>query len=392
MEQMNELFYKDPYLREFDAEVISCTEGKKGFEVVLNDTAFYPEGGGQPADHGTLDEAAVSDVRKRDDVIIHYTDKPLTPGTRVHGVIDWERRFDHMQQHTGEHIMSGIIHRHYGYENVGFHLGADNILIDFDGPLTWEELMALEEEANRAIWKNMPIQVTYPDDEELKHLEFRSKKELSGLVRIVEVPECDICACCGTHVSRTGEVGMIKCTALENRKGGVRITLLCGGRAYRDYCRQSEQNADISHLLAAKIYETADAVKALQKSDGEKSRQINTLIQRYLALKAEALPQGEYLVIDYAEDVRPVDLRDYGNRLMEEGKAVVCAMYTNGSEENVYNYILLSQTVSLRDAGKVLNERLNGRGGGRPEMIQGTYRATREEIEAAFREVLVQGC
>ncbi|MBQ6532949.1 MAG: hypothetical protein IJI33_08095 [Solobacterium sp.] len=390
MEEMNELFYKDPYLREFDAEVVSCTEGKKGFEVVLNDTAFYPEGGGQPADHGMLDEAVVSDVRKRDDRIVHYTDKPLVPGAKVHGVIDWERRFDHMQQHTGEHIMSGIIHRHYGYENVGFHLGSDNVLIDFDGPLTWEELMVLEQEANAAIWKNMPIRVTYPDEGELKNLEFRSKKELSGLVRIVEVPECDICACCGTHVTRTGEVGMIKCTSLENRKGGVRITLLCGGRAYRDYCRQSEQNADISHLLAAKIYETADAVRALQKADGEKSRQINALTQRYLAQKAETLPAGEYLVIDYAEDVRPVDLREYGNRLMEEGKAVVCAMYTNGSEENVYNYILLSQTENLRDAGKLLNEKLNGRGGGRPEMIQGTYRASREEIEAAFREVLAR--
>ena len=175
MEEMNELFYKDPYLREFDAEVVSCTEGKKGFEVVLNDTAFYPEGGGQPADHGMLDEAVVSDVRKRDDRIVHYTDKPLVPGAKVHGVIDWERRFDHMQQHTGEHIMSGIIHRHYGYENVGFHLGSDNVLIDFDGPLTWEELMVLEQEANAAIWKNMPIRVTYPDEGELKNLEFRSK-------------------------------------------------------------------------------------------------------------------------------------------------------------------------------------------------------------------------
>lgn len=388
MDEMNELFYQNAYQREFDAKVISCTEGKKGYEVILEDTAFYPEGGGQPADHGTLNDIVVFDVKDREEGIIHYTKQPLKVGCTVHGVIDWQRRFDHMQQHTGEHILSGLIHLKYGYNNVGFHLGEDVILVDFDGPLTWEEVKEIEWESNQAIWRNEEIHVTYPSEQERKEMNYRSKIDLTGTVRIVEVPGCDVCACCGTHVSRTGEIGLIKCLSLEKHKDGVRIAMVCGNRALKDYDIQAEQNANISHLLSAKLYETSNAVEALQKSEGEKGRQVNQMVRKYFALKVSQMePQG-LLYVGYEEDVAPVELREFGNQLLEEEKAEICALYTNSKQEGVYNYLLLSNTHPLQEAGKQLNQLLNGKGGGKPEMIQGSYQASKEEIESAFLKVL----
>ena len=384
---MNELFYKDAYMTEFDAKVVSCNQGKKGYEIILDNTAFYPEGGGQPSDHGTLNGIYVFDVKNRDEGIIHYTEEPIEIGTSVHGVIDWERRFDLMQQHTGEHMISGIIHKHYGYDNVGFHLGEEYTLIDFNGPLTWEQLMELEQEANQAIYKNMPIKVTYPSDEELKEINYRTKIELEGLVRIVEVPECDICACCGTHVTRTGEVGIIKCTSLENRKDGVRITLLCGNRAYKDYCRQLDENSNVSHLLSAKIYETSKAVEQALKNSSEKDRVNRDLTRKYFKYIADTLPQSDGVVVMYEEDIKPIDLRELGNQLLEDKKAKICGLFTNG-QEGAYNYILLSQEVDLKDVGKLLNERLSGHGGGKGDMIQGTYQASKEEVESVLKEEL----
>ena len=194
--EMNELFYKDAYLKEFDAVVTSCHEGKNGFEVVLDDTAFYPEGGGQPWDTGTLNDAKVTSVRKKDGVIIHYTDKPLAEGTKVHGVIDWIRRFDHMQNHSGEHIFSGLVHKKFGYDNVGFHLH-DIVTVDFNGMMTWQDALDIEREANEIIWKDEETKISFPSKEELSSMDYRSKIELDGTVRIVEFPEGDTCACCG---------------------------------------------------------------------------------------------------------------------------------------------------------------------------------------------------
>ncbi len=385
MDEMKELFYRDPYCREFDAVVTACRPGKNGFEVSLDDTAFYPEGGGQPADHGTLNDAVVSDVRKKEDVIWHTTDREFAVGEKVHGVLDWQRRFDHMQQHTGEHMMPGIIHQHFGFENVGFHLSEENILIDFDGVFTWEDLMAMEQEANEAIWANKPIQISFPDAEELKSLEYRSKKELSGVVRIVTIPGCDVCACCGTHVARTGEVGMIKCVSLEKHKEGVRVTLLCGSRALQDYRVQLRENTAISHLLSAKLFETSASVQSLQEHEAELRRQLNDLRQKYFALKAESLTPA-HLQILQEDGASGQELKDFGNALLSQNKAEIVALFGRGASG--YTYLLMSNTVNLRDAGKALNQRLNGRGGGKPELIQGTVQGSPEEIRSTLQELL----
>ena len=231
--ETEKLYYTDPFLTTFTAKVLSCEAGKGGYLVTLDRTAFYPEGGGQPADHGTLGGIAVTDVHEKDGVVIHTVEKAVEIGENVTGRIDWARRFDHMQQHSGEHILSGILCRDYHCDNVGFHLGADTVTIDYNTDISWEEALAAEYQANQVIWADAPVEITYPSPAELEQLDYRSKKALTGKVRIVTFPEADCCACCGTHVLRAGQVGIIKVLSCQKFRSGVRMEILCGGRASR---------------------------------------------------------------------------------------------------------------------------------------------------------------
>ena len=206
--ETEKLFYQDAYLCETTAKVLECRQGKHGYEIVLDKTCFYPEGGGQPGDRGTINGIPVTDTHEKDGLVLHYTKEPIEVGTEVTAVIDWNRRFDLTQQHSGEHMVSGVIHRIYGYDNVGFHMGADMVTIDFSGELTEQQLREVEQEVNERIWLDSPVKCWYPTSEELKEIPYRSKKELAGRVRIVEFPDADICACCGTHVAHTGEIGL----------------------------------------------------------------------------------------------------------------------------------------------------------------------------------------
>ena len=225
------IYYQDAHQAAFQARVLSCQPGKHGYDVVLDRTCFYPEGGGQPGDTGFLSGVRVTDTHERSGEIVHFCEQPLAEGQTVDGQIDYERRFAFMQLHSGEHILSGVVHRRFGYENVGFHMGADFVTIDFSGMLMPEELSAVEAEANEWVWKNVSIEIAYPDAEALKTIPYRSKKELTGQVRIVTIPGADICACCGTHVSNTGEIGLIKIFSCVKFHDGVRLELLCGRRA-----------------------------------------------------------------------------------------------------------------------------------------------------------------
>ena len=281
MEEMNELFYRDPYCRSFDAVCVSCEKTKRGWEVILDDTAFYPEGGGQPGDHGTLNGIRVLDTRRIGGQVVHITEQEITAGTEVHGEIDWERRFDHMQNHTGEHIVSGLIHINYGYDNVGFHMG-DILQLDFDGEVTFEMMREIEHQANRIIWRDLPVQIAFPSEEELSVLEYRSKKELTGTVRIVTVPDADICACCGTHLKRTGEVGIIHLLSCTKQRNGTRIEMLAGNRALTYLEGIADQNTGISHLLSAKPLETLKAVTRLNEMNGELKYRMNGIMSSYL--------------------------------------------------------------------------------------------------------------
>ena len=236
------IFDEDAYITEFEATVLSCTECEKGFEIILDQTAFFPEGGGQYPDKGTLNRTEITDVQEdKEGVIRHFSEKGIPAGEKVYGKIDWEQRFDFMQQHSGEHIFSGLAHKKFGATNVGFHLGYDETTIDLDVPLSEKDVLELELLANKAVYKNLPIEISYPSEEELEVLPYRSKKKLSGKIRIVTFPGYDICACCGTHVKQTGEIGIIKLTAFQNYKGGTRLFMLCGKRAFKDYQNKNKK-------------------------------------------------------------------------------------------------------------------------------------------------------
>ncbi len=384
-EELNELFYRDTYCREFDSEVTQCVKGKKYWEIVLEDTAFYPEGGGQPADHGTLNDIEVMDVHRRNGVIIHYCTEALEAGSTVHGIIDWNRRFDHMQQHSGEHIVSGIIHQRYGYENVGFHMG-DVIQIDFNGELTNEDLHWIEREANTRIWRNIPIEITYPSEEELKNMWYRSKKELEGKIRIVTVDDSDICACCGTHVQRTGEIGIIHLISVEKHKDGSRIEMLAGQRAWQWLRTAADQNTEISHLFSAKPLETAGAVKKYMNQSTETNHKLSRLRKEYIAMKADMLEKTDTQIL-IENDLDADAARMLANNLLENNKADTVAVLSEITE-NTCRYLVMSRTVDLKSTGAEMRKRLTVKGGGSAVMQQGMIENKTGEVKAVLEELL----
>ena len=305
---MEKLYEENPFLARFTAQVRSCAQGRNGWDVILDQTAFYPEGGGQPYDLGTLGGVQVLEVHEREGHVVHTCSAPLEEGSTVEGEIDWARRFDLMQHHSGEHIVSGLAHTMYGCDNVGFHMGADVITIDLNVELTQDQVRALEEAANRYIWEDHPVQITYPSPEELAHLEYRSKKAIQGQVRIVSFPGADTCACCGTHVSSSGQVGLVKLLSCQKFRSGVRIELVCGGRAFAHLSQVWEQNHQISNLTSAKLLETASAVERLLAENQALKSRILTLEDAHFAALAQQY-QGAGDVVLFEEDLKPDGLR-----------------------------------------------------------------------------------
>ena len=376
------LFYTDPFLKEFTATVLSCAEEEGAYAVILDRTAFYPEGGGQPADYGTLDDAKVTDTRDRGGEVVHICDKPLTVGSEVRGEIDWARRYDFMQQHSGEHIVSGIICGTFGCDNVGFHVGRDTVTIDFNADITPEDLAAIEKRANAYIQADRTIRITYPSPEELKTIDYRSKKELTGEVRIVAFPGADCCACCGTHVQSTGQVGLIKLLSVQKFREGVRIEMLAGNRAIDHFTAVLEQNSRISQLLSAKPYETAAAVERLQGQIYALQGRVATLENADFARKAEEWA-GKGNVLLFEEDMTPDSVRKLCTAVLEKcgGR---CAVFAGA--DGSYKYAIGEEGGDLRAIVKELNAALKGRGGGKPNFAQGSAECTEAEIRAFFAD------
>ncbi|BCJ94989.1 hypothetical protein acsn021_25580 [Anaerocolumna cellulosilytica] len=321
-----QLYNENSYIKCFQAKVVSCSEQtstkeKHLYQVVLNATAFFPEGGGQPSDIGILGAAEVIDVQELEGVIYHTVTAPLTVGAEVTGEIDWNRRFDLMQHHTAEHIVSGLVHKNYGFDNVGFHMGTDAITIDFNGVLSENDIRNIEWLANQCIYSNVPVKIEFPSAGKLKEMEYRSKKELTGNVRIVTIPEADVCACCAPHVKYTGEIGCIKLISCQKYKGGVRITMLSGNRALQDYNKKESSVSEISNLLSAKLYEVQDAVKKLKDENADLKLTLFNLQKQLLIYKAERIPADDsYIIFD--NDISPALLRSYGNLLTERCQKV----------------------------------------------------------------------
>lgn len=374
------LFYQDGYIREFDAEVLECEKTAQGYKAVLDRTAFFPEGGGQYGDIGWIDGVRVTDAHEKDGIIYHTMEGPLPVGGHVHGKLDWEERFERMQQHTGEHIISGIVHARFGYENVGFHLGSDYCTMDFNGPITREQLREIETEANRAVFRNLAVKVTYPSKEELVHMEYRSKIEIEGQVRIITVPGYDVCACCAPHMKSTGEIGLIKLVDMMNYKGGERITMLAGFRALKDYSIKDENTKTVSALLCVKEYETAEAVSHLKEEMASLKGKNASLQQKLLGYRAAEIPLGEGVTAVFDPELSGNEPRELMNLLLERG-ATCCAVFA-GTDQSGYRYVIGSRKEDVRPYSKLLNEAFNGRGGGKPEMVQGSLTGTEEAIRA----------
>lgn len=376
------LFYQDSHLTEFEAVVLSCEKEKDGYQVVLDQTVFFPEGGGQYADSGWLDDVEVLDVHEKQDVIFHKITAPLEVGKTVKGKIRWEERFEKMQQHSGEHIVSGIVHERFGYDNVGFHLGSDYCTMDFNGPLTQEELKEIELAANQAVFENLKIQVIYPSKEELAQMEYRSKIEIDGQVRIVLVPGYDVCACCAPHVNQTGEIGLIKLVNMVNYKGGERITMLCGLRALRDYDKKDANGKEISRLLCAKELEIAEAVQNLKEEQGSLKGKVAAMQQRMMQYRAREISVEEEMILVFDSELSGNGPRELMNLLLQKG-AAICAVFA-GDDQTGYRYVMGSSIEDVRPMAKKMNDAFAGRGGGKPAMVQGTVNASEEEIRALF--------
>lgn len=386
--QTEKLYEQDVTMRAFEATVLACDPHGERYRVVLDRTAFFPEGGGQAADHGTLGGAQVLDVHAQDGVIFHEVDRLLAPGNRVAGEVDDARRMDLTQQHSGEHIVSGIVHRLFGYDNVGFHIGTAAVTLDFNGELDAEQLQNVERLANEAVWKDLPVHATYPPAEKLKELPYRSKKPIDGPVRIVEVPGCDICACCGTHVRRTGEIGLIKVVDCIRYKGGVRVSILCGARALDDACRKQESVREIGALLCTKSEEAAQGVRRLLSERDALREQLNGVYDRLFERMAADIPAGEPLHAAFVEGLAPAQVRRCA--VLLAGRARVAAAFSPEGEG--CRFAICAAEADVRPLGKALLAALGGRGGGPRDLVQGSLQSGDEAAIRAALKAAVDAC
>ena len=381
--ETEKLYYQDPYLTAFTARVLTCEPSKTSYLVTLDRTAFYPEGGGQPADHGTLGGVAVTDVHEKDGVIFHTCGAPVEIGTEVEGAIDWPRRFDHMQQHSGEHILSGLLCALYDCSNVGFHLGADTVTIDYDRELTWEQVLEAEKQANETIWTNTPAEITFPTPEALASLDYRSKKELTGQVRIVSFPGADCCACCGTHVARAGEVGLIKVLSCQKFREGVRLEILCGQRAYRYLSQVYEQDHAVAQLLSVKPRDTLAAVERQSAELAAAKQRMTELEDRLFSLRAQALAgRGDVLLVE--PPMRPDGARKLADAVARSAGGLA-AVFAGEGTSHVYALVHAGGD-DISPLVKRLNSALSGRGGGRNGFAQGSVQADAAAIQDFFHK------
>lgn len=377
------LYYEDSHRCSFEARVLSCCQTEKGYEIILDATCFYPEGGGQAADTGTLGGSKVLDTRERGEEIIHLCDAPLEAGSTVTGEIDWKPRFQRMQLHSGEHIVSGILHRRYGVSNTGFHMGAERTVIDFDGAIPPEALPEIEQEANEAVWRNIPLHIWYPSREELPAVPYRSKKALPWPVRIVEVPDYDICACCGTHVSATGEIGLIKLYSAVPFRGGSRIEMSCGSQALAYLNRVLAESTVASHVFSVPADQVGSAAESFAAQlASQKYRIVELQRQLFSRMAKECAGQGNVLCLEPGLD--SVGIRELADAIAQTCGGTAAVFSDNGSG---WGYCLADRQNDLRTLGKEMTGALHGRGGGKPSFQQGSVAAGEAEIRAFFENL-----
>ncbi|MBQ7117417.1 MAG: alanyl-tRNA editing protein [Clostridia bacterium] len=378
----DKLFDRDSYIKEFTCKVSHLYSKDDILYIETDRTAFFPEGGGQTSDIGTLGTANVENVQIIDGRIYHFVEnseenvKFFTVGKEITGKIDWKKRFSDMQQHSGEHIFSGIVHSLYGYDNVGFHLGTEVVTLDFNGILTKEDVCKVELLVNKVIWDNIDVKVFFPSDDELVLIPYRSKKEIDGQIRLVEFPGVDICACCAPHMKKTGEIGVVEVVAFEKYKGGTRVSILCGERALQDIRHKLDENHAVSVLMSAKEKETAQAVERIKKEKESLDYEIVGLKREILNLKLASVKSDKRIVI-FDSSLEGKMLQDFALALMERSEEFVCCFC---GENGQYRYCMVSDKFDPLHYAKAMNEKFNGRGGGRNGIVQGSLCGEEEEI------------
>lgn len=379
------LYDNDSHEKEFTALVQSCTKSGDFFKVELDRTAFFPEGGGQCGDTGVLvydgKTVEVYDTQIEDTIVYHFTKEEIPVGTDVRGMIDWDKRFSNMQSHSAEHIISGIIHSTFGFDNIGFHLGDEDVTCDYNGTFTKEQIKDIEKRANDVIFSNLPIIAEYPEPERLATIDYRSKLDLQSDVRIVTIPSVDCCACCAPHVSFTGEIGLVKIIFTEKSHGGVRLHLRAGRKALADYDEKQENILRIMDLLSARQYETADAVSALQKTNSNLTYELGKASRALAQAKLDAYDKVSGNLVIFLPNADTEALRALANGGRDKC-AGVCVALTNC--EDGYRYMITSHNIPLRTVSRDFNTCLCGRGGGKDDMIQGVFAAELPVIEDFF--------
>lgn len=378
------LYDENVRLREFTATVRACWRQGDIWAVTLDQTAFFPEGGGQGADHGALGDARVLDARERDGEVVHLTDRPLTVGESVIGRVDSVRRMDMMQQHTGDHIFSGIVHRLYGYDNVGFHIGTEAMTMDFNGPLSDEDVRRVELLANEVVWADLPVRCWVPEKEELAGMTYRSKKAIDGDLRIVHIEGVDTTACCGTHVEHTGSVGIIKVIGAIKYKGGVRVSVLCGRRALEEINEISAQAKSAAVALSCKPAELNAAVeRVLAERDALRANADALALRVFEGVAQREAPNAVRVA---ACDVLPAAMARKAAGRLAEGARIALVLTP---KESGWNFALCSETEDVRPVCRALTSQFGGKGGGPRDMAQGVLSGGDEtEIRAALEELL----
>ena len=391
---MKQLYDEDSFLFDFEATVTAYhyDEEKKLHKVCLDQTAFFPEGGGQPADQGFFylikdkKEEAISvlDVQKEGESIFHHLSSAVSVGEKIHGSVNQARRWDFMQQHSGEHIFSGLVHRHFGADNIGFHLGLEEMTLDFNQTLSLAQLRFIEAEANQAIWNNLTIEASYPDEETLQSLDYRSKLDLTDNIRIVSIPGYDICACCAPHLKNTGQIGLLKVTDVSSHRGGVRVTVLCGKRALKDYTNKQDNIFSISTTLSVKQNDAAFGVEKIKEELFSYKEKTHILETKLLSQKVKNIPSSadsEHIIL-FTEPASEIAIRNVINELMRGCKGYVAVFW--GDDHKGYRYLIGSNSLDCRKINEKLRELFSAKGGGKPVMVQGSVTACQKDLEILF--------
>ncbi len=376
------LFDENAYIKNFKAHVLSCVRSEKGWATVLDQTAFFPEGGGQDGDTGFIAGVRITDTQEKNGIVVHFAEKEI-PATEVECSIDWEQRFSRMQNHSGEHIVSGLVHKKFGYDNVSFRLTDEETLFRFSGLLSEEDTDMIEKEANKAVFSNAEIICEYPSKEVLKNLDYRSKLDLADGIRIVTIKGYDVCACCAPHVSRTGEIGLIKIIDRFNEKGGTSLRIRCGFSALEDYKKRFNSVLEISRSLSAKQFEVQNAVEHLKEENSALSAEAATLTETLLDNLAQSVSKTDGNIAVLTE-LTGNNLRKFADKCKNKCTGVFVAL--SGDDDNGYRYVLVSGNGDIKETAAKANQALNGRGGGRGAMAQGKYSASLEEIKRYFEQ------